>query len=194
MVDQARTGTDGRETDKEKPADEASEDVGSIGVDDRLDRIERALSQIAALSEVSEVKPITPARHVLVWFLGVVVASLLPFVPLVVHHIDARDSPGIYDLLGRGDLLVISLVFTIAGLVELGLYWKRVEQPDVPIFLMIGGILLVLGEGFWYGDISSQILGGGTVPTHAVTYGSLGFFALSVICSLLCVRLAAGVH
>jgi hypothetical protein len=194
VADQVRTGAEGQGDDPEKPTDEASEGAGAKGVDDRLDRIERALSQIASLSEVSEVRPITPARHVLVWFLGVVVASLLPFVPLVVHHIDSRSSPGMYDLLGRGDLLVVSLVFTIAGLVELGLYWKRIEQADVPIFLMIGGILLVLGEGFWYGDITSQILSGGTVPTHAVTYGSLGFFAFSVVCSLLCVRLAAGVH
>jgi hypothetical protein len=121
----------------------------------------------------------------------------VPFLFLEFHGLDQGSPPSIYELLGRGDLLLISLVLTIAGITELVLVINRVSQPQVmPVALvLLGGVLVVVAEALWYADLSAQILDGqkATGP-HVVTYGSLLLFGLSAFCSSVCVRLAAGVR
>ena len=203
MAGQDQGPSDGEDGEVSEPGENSAGSVKvsmtsayaqTLNIEEFLFKVSALLAGVKKTASVEKSKRITPKQRVAAWFLGVIVASLVPFFPLVVHNIDSRRAPDIYDLLGRGDLLVISIVFTIAALVELGLYWTSADRPKGSVLLMISAILLILAEGFWYGDIISQILGGGTVPTHAVSYGSLVFFALSILCSLRCVRLSTEVH
>jgi hypothetical protein len=111
------------------------------------------------------------------------------------YGLDRGSPPSLYELLSRGDLLLIALVLTIGGFTELALVFNKIEQAQVlPVALvLLGGVLLVAAEALWYGDLSAQLLNKQTsAPVHIVTYGSLVFFGLSVFCSTVCVRIAAG--
>jgi uncharacterized membrane protein len=140
----------------------------------------------------------SPRQHVTVWLVGVVLASLVPLLSEFFQGLDRSSPPSLYELLNRGDLLLISLVLTISGFTELVLVFNRIEQAQVmPVALiLLGGVLLVAAEALWYGDLSSQFLNNNenlaSAPAQAVTYGSLGLFVLSAFCSSACVKIAAG--
>lgn len=161
------------------------------------DTTAQLLARLSAAGQIRIIKHATPLQHVVVWLVGVVVASLLPFLVLYFHGIDTSSPPGMFELLSRGDLLIISLVFTIAGLAELALVFNRIHQEQLlaAALLVIGGTLLITTEALWYSDITAQLLRGGKVTSiHAVAFGSLALFGVSTFCSSICVRLAAGVR
>ncbi len=137
----------------------------------------------------------TPAQHVIVWLIGVLLASLIPLLFLYFHGLDSSHAPTVFDLLGHGDLLLISLVVTIAAITELVLAVNNIQQAQLlpTAVILLGAVLAVAAEALWYADISAQLLDGQSFgSTHVVTYGSLIFFGLSAYCSSMCVKLAAG--
>ena len=69
--------------------------------------------------KVNEVVPVRPWQHVVVWLVGVVFAALVPLLLPYFHGLDMDDTPSMTSLLGHGDLLLIALVITIAGITEL---------------------------------------------------------------------------
>ena len=136
-------------------------------------------------------------QHVKMWILGVVVASLVPFLFLIFHGIDGDHLPGIYELLSRGDLLVISLVVTVGGMADLALVFSRVDPSQVATaaYFLIGSVLVVIGEAAWYADITATLLAGKTVhDLRSVCLGSLALFAFSIFCGGKCVSFSAGVR
>ncbi len=166
----------------------------------RADLVNRLIAEglVAAIAPEKTIKVTqhaTPRQHVIVWLVGAVLASLLPFLFLYVHGLDKNRPPGIYELLGRGDLLLISLVVTIGGITEVVLVLNKIDQRQMlPVALyLLGGVLAVVAEAAWYADITARLLDGqpATVP-EPVTAGSLILFGLSALCSSACVRVAAG--
>jgi hypothetical protein len=146
-------------------------------------------------TEIRIVERPTPRQHLVVWLVGVVLASLVPFLFLYFHGIDRGGPPSIFELLSRGDLLLISLVVTIAGITELVLVLNRIRQDQImPVALvLLGGVLVVVAEAFWYADLSAQLLDGQkATSSHAVAFGSLLLFSLSAFCSSVSVTLSAG--
>src|SRR5262249_32971967 len=73
----------------------------------------------------------TPWQHVAVWLVGAVLASLVPFLFLYFHGVDRNKPPNMFELLGRGDLLLISLVLTIGGITELVLVLNKIHQKQI---------------------------------------------------------------
>lgn len=147
-------------------------------------------------SELSVVRAASPRQHMVVWLIGVLLASLIPFLFQYLHGLDRGDPPSIYLLLGHGDLLLISLVVTIAGITELVLVAHNLIQEQIMVFalVLLGSVLVIAAEALWYADIASQLLDGQLLKaaTHTITYGSITLFAMSAFCSTVCVRLAAG--
>lgn len=139
----------------------------------------------------------SPELHALVWMLGVVVASLLPFFSVFIQGLDRGMVPSLPELLGRGELLVIAIVVTIGGIAELLLVVNRIPQATFSsvIFLLLGGILLIVSEALWYADIGATLL---TQPRlareHMISLGSGILFGFSVFCGGTSVRRAAGVR
>lgn len=129
--------------------------------------------------------------------LGVVVASLLPFVFLFFHGIDGNHWPDLDKVLGRGDLLVIGLVVTVGGMAELVFSMSRLQARRVAwaSYFLIASVLVIVGEAAWYADITVTLLVSQKVADPgSVTRGSLGLFVASFVCSGKCVKTAAGVR
>lgn len=139
----------------------------------------------------------SPGQRACVWLFAVVVASLLPFVSVFLRGLDRDGIPSFPELVGRGDLLVIAIIITIGGVAELLLVMGKMPQRRSVggIFLVLGAVLLVAGEAFWYADIGATLL---TQPKLAqeniVAFGSTGLFVASAFCGVTCVYISAGVR
>jgi len=145
--------------------------------------------------KVQVVRHATPRQHVIVWLVGVLLASLIPLLFTYFHGVDRNRPPSIFNLLGHGDLLLISLVVTIAGITELALSVNKIRQSQLmsAAMVLLGSVLAIAAEGLWYADISAQILDGQKIlSVHYITFGSLLLFMLSAFCSSVCVWLSAG--
>ena len=156
---------------------------------ERLKRVEDTLRRLDRVATVREVPRIEPGQRVRVWFLGVVLASLTPLFGQLFASLDGGKSPDVYKILGRGDLLAFSFVFTLAAIVELGSSRRRSE---LPVGLLIFAVILILAEGMWYGNIASALASGTAIPARMVTVGSIVCFGLSTGCSLRCIQFTAG--
>jgi energy-converting hydrogenase Eha subunit C len=142
-------------------------------------------------------KHATPAQHVVVWLIGVVLASLIPFLFIYLHGVDKGGTPGLAELLSRGDLLLIALVICIAGITEQVLILNRIEQRRLMglALLLLGCILLIVAEAFWYADITASVLDGRRViESDFVAVGSTMLFLASAFTSSMSVKIAAGVR
>lgn len=139
----------------------------------------------------------SPKEHVGMWLLGVVAASLIPFLFIAVHGMDGDHLPGFVAILGRGDLLVVSIVVAVGSVADLALVWTMLDKKkgSAAAFTVVGSLLIVVGEAVWYSDVSTTLLSGGTVQNEQfVCYGSLILFIVTLFCSGRCVHLSAGVR
>jgi hypothetical protein len=95
-----------------------------------------------------------------IWVIGVGVASLTPLASSIIHVIDRGRWPDWYKLLSHGDLLIIGVVITVAGFVEVALSYKALQSRAPFIMLaVISGVMVLLAQAIWYGDISASTLG-----------------------------------
>jgi hypothetical protein len=146
---------------------------------------------------VRRIEHAPPWQHVVVWLIGVLFASLTPLLLPYFHGVDQDDTPSMHALLGRGELLLIALVITIAGITELILAMRNISAGQLmPVATAIlGGLLAIVAEAFWYADIAASSFGSDKIPpAHVltvVTFGSLGLFLASALCSAACVFYAA---
>jgi hypothetical protein len=138
-----------------------------------------------------DVERIEPWKHVVVWLVGVVIASLIPFLWIFGSANPKNPSPGAYQLLGKGDLYLISVVVLIAGVTEIALLLRKIQHDMTMALLIIGGFLFIMFDAARYAGASSLV---GTLQPSppSVTYWSLAAFAISAIHSSICVGLAAG--
>lgn len=133
--------------------------------------------------------PPSPRQHMSYWFVGAVVASLIPFLPDIVHWVDGRgNTPGFYDSLARGELLAIAIVVTIGGLAELAPVRRDIRYSAGWV---VGGVLIGLSEGVWFTDVVTGLMDGHVVPLHRLAWGSVALFVISAVISLRSVYLAA---
>ena len=193
---------DARETERSsKPSsEEQATETAAMEVklpNELVESKDKALTvqQPSDSAHVRIVRAATPRQHVIVWLVGVLLASLMPFLFLFLHGLDRSGPPSIFQLLGHGDLLLISLVVTISGITDLVLVMHNLQPTQIvsTALIVLSSILMIVAEALWYADISSQLLDGEKVSsTHMVAYGSLALFCLSAFCSAACVKIAAG--
>jgi hypothetical protein len=136
---------------------------------------------------------VTPWKHVVVWLVGVVTASLIPLLWTYLSNTPRSNSPSFYQILAKGDLFLISVVVLIAGITEIILLIKRIRQDLTVALLIIGGFLFVIIDAARYAGASTLTGNTANVP-HSIAYWSLAAFAVSAIHSSVCVWLAAGVR
>lgn len=150
-----------------------------------------------AVTAIHELPPSTqkakPWKRVAVWFVGVVLAALIPFVWVYQITAPADSNPSIYKLLGSGDLYLVSVIVIFAGLTEIALLFRRLgEKHDLNVALLVlGGIFAVLICAARYAGASTAADAGHSAP-NSVAYWSLLAFAFAAAHSSLCVILAAG--
>jgi energy-converting hydrogenase Eha subunit C len=149
-------------------------------------------SRTAGANEDIHFEHVQPWKHVTVWLVGVVIASLTPLLWTYISSSPRNTSPNIYQILGKGDLYLISVVVLIAGITEIILLTKRIRQDLTVALLIIGGFLFVIVDAAKYAGASEFI--GGSIAPHSVAYWSIAAFAVSAIHSSVCVWLAAGVR
>lgn len=151
---------------------------------------ELAVARLAGVAH--DTKEARPWQHVLVWLVGVVLASLMPILWATQSSSPEAVTPSVYKLLGSGDLYLISVVVIIAGLTEIALLFRRINQVLTVALLVLAAILVVLIDAARYAGASSVAANAGA-PPHSVTYWSLVAFGFSALHSSICVNLAAGI-
>ena len=177
------------DADRAAPVSSASDGKN----DPSADIVDGAASDANVLIQIPDVP--SPRSHVIVWLVGVLLSSLIPLTVIFFHGLDAGKTPSIFKLLGHGDLLLISLVVTIAGITEIALAFRRIHPAQsLPVALLVlGAVLVIAAEALWYADVTARLLDKQSFPaTHSVTYGSIGLFLISSFCSSACVSIAAG--
>ena len=147
--------------------------------------------------QVRVIEQASPWLHVFVWLIGVLLASLAPLLLPYFHGIDQDNTPSMRSLLDHGSLLLIALVITIAGITELILAIRNIARRQLmPVATAIlGGLLAIVTEAFWYADLAVQDPTGNKLAVPhvelVVMNGSLGLFAVSALSSAACVYYAA---
>ncbi len=148
-----------------------------------------------------DVRPPVRRGHFLVaWYIGSVLASLIPLGLIALHDADLLAKLSIFQILGRGDLLLIAFTLTIAGVAQLLPFVTRLKSAQLfgVILEILGGFVVAAMEIAWYSDIaariSAQVAGGSNVkapPIHLITFGSVFMFAVTVVITTFCVSTAA---
>ena len=133
--------------------------------------------------------------HLALWFLGVVVASLLIFLAPIAHGIDTGRAETMRALLSHGDLFLVGAVVGIGSCADLltalvlhegagrWALWKGVA--------LITSILLVYINAEWYGDLSAKLTNGSSALSSSTLEAvSIVIFLCSFVTSFSCVVLA----
>jgi hypothetical protein len=137
-----------------------------------------------------------PWKHVIVWFVGVIVAALLPFIWASQSGKPGEGSPSIYKIFGAGDLYLISVIVLIAGLTEIALLFRRIRHDVTLALLVLSAFLFAFLFTARYAGASSiaDAASNSWSPPHSIAYLSLAAFVISALHSSICVLLAAGVE
>jgi hypothetical protein len=136
------------------------------------------------------VERVTPWKHVVIWVVGVIIASLIPFLWTYASNQPNDASPNVYQVLGHGDLYLIAIIVLIAGITEIVLLLRKIEKDMAVALLIIGGFLFVLLDAGRFAG-ASAMASSSAIP-HSVTYWSIVAFIVSAVHSSICVGLAAG--
>ena len=102
----------------------------------------------------SEAKEIKRWKRVVIWILGVVVASLIPFAWASQSSKPNVGGPSVYQLLGSGDLYLVSVIVLIAGLTEIVLLMRQLDEFTVAL-LVLAAIFFVIIDAARYAGASA---------------------------------------
>jgi hypothetical protein len=145
--------------------------------------------------------PDGPVFRVAIWLAGSVFAAV---VPLASPLIQIRDAPhstlGLVDVLSKGDLYIVALTITIAGVVELGVSHDvvRAERRTGWAFAMALASVVVVGfAAFRYADGVTKIAEATNAKTSirevfdlpAFAHDSIWVFIASLFLSSFCVSM-----
>jgi hypothetical protein len=131
-------------------------------------------------------------QRVTIWLLGVVAASLLPVIALVLHAVDNNNPLGLVTLLSRGDLLLIGTVVTIGSFADLA-------RSDIPgelnhykgCLLVICALTAVI-QALWYSDLAARAATVSATMHDAtgIALGTLVVYLFSIVTSGACIKLS----
>ncbi len=129
-------------------------------------------------------------QRVAIWLLGVVAASLLPVIALILHDVDNNDPLDLVTLLSRGDLLLIGTVVTIGSFADLA----RAETPRglnhyKGCLLVICALTAVI-QALWYSDLAARAGSGEMHDAVGVALGTLMVYLFSIVTSGACIKLS----
>lgn len=130
-------------------------------------------------------------QRVTIWLLGVVVASLLPVVALILHDIDNNDPLDLPTLLSRGDLLLIGAVVTIGSFADLARSETPRQLNHYKGCLLVICALTAVVQALWYSDLAARASSGTTMhDAVGIAWGTLVVYLFSVVTSGACIKLS----
>ena len=130
-------------------------------------------------------------QRVTIWLLGVVAASLLPVIALILHDIDNNDPLGLVTLLSRGDLLLIGAVVTIGSFADLARADTPGELNHYKGCLLVICALTAVVQALWYSDLAARA--GNRSPMHdaaGIAWGTFIVYLFSIVTSGACIKLS----
>jgi len=130
-------------------------------------------------------------QRVTIWLLGVVAASLLPVLALVLHAIDNSDPLDLVTLLSRGDLLLIGTVVTIGSFADLARSDTPVELNHYKGCLLVICALTAVIQALWYSDLAARATTNSAMrDAVGIALGTLAVYLFSLMTSGACIRLS----
>lgn len=155
-----------------------------------------ALAEIKAAGYVVQTAPpkATVRQRIIMWLVASALAGLAPVGATALHYVDSGGL-GFYQLFGKGDLLMVAVVLSLAGIGEIALYFRHVKTDALALGLLVVGLAMsIVVDAIWFSDLSALALAGKKGdPIATVTYGSIVLYGLAVLFSSYCVGLVAGV-
>jgi hypothetical protein len=131
-------------------------------------------------------------QRVTIWLLGVVAASLLPVVALILHEIDNSDPLDLVTLLSRGDLLLIGTVVTIGSFADLARSNTPTQLNHYKGCLLVICALTAVVQALWYSDLAARtsVAGSTLRDAEGIALGTLAVYLFSVFTSAACIKLS----
>ena len=102
----------------------------------------------------SGVKQIKRWKRVVIWIIGVVLASLIPFAWASQSSKPDVGGPSIYKLLGSGDLYLVSVIVLIAGLTEIVLLLRLLDEFTVALLVLAAIFFVIIDAARYAGGAS----------------------------------------
>jgi hypothetical protein len=127
---------------------------------------------------------------VTIWLLGVVAASLLPVIALILHEVDNNDPIDLVTLLSRGDLLLIGTVVTIGSFADLARSTTPREFNHYKGCLLVTCALTAVVQALWYSDLAARANGASMRDAVGIALGTLLVFIFSIVTSGACIKLS----
>ncbi|WP_042413031.1 hypothetical protein [Streptacidiphilus anmyonensis] len=136
---------------------------------------------------IDKVKPIT---KVWFWLGGVVTFSLLP---MFWGYLSGSGDTGFYSIFGKGDLFLLSTVLLAAGLTEIALIVKAIDNKGLLGTLILGALLLVVVDVARYSTVAQEASNPAHMEAlpHSIAWASLIMYLLAALHSTTCVYLGA---
>lgn len=116
------------------------------------------------------------------WLLFGVLCGVLPLLFEMLKHITRGTSFGLVDIVGNGELLLITTAISATGVGEL-----LSERPSATAGVMLTGfasIALTAISAFWFADISSAT----QISSENVKNGSLIIFFVAIVSTFTCFK------
>ena len=131
-------------------------------------------------------------QRVTIWLLGVVAASLLPVIALILHEIDNNDPLDLVMLLSRGDLLLIGTVVTIGSFADLARTETPTQLNHYKGCLLVICALTAVIQALWYSDLAARtsVVSGTLHGAMGIALGTLAVYLFSVVTSGACIKLS----
>jgi hypothetical protein len=121
----------------------------------------------------------------LVWMLFGVTIALMPFYTRAIINHDRGQPVTLAEILGDGELLVVSVVINAAAIGELMSKGEIPEHFKLAKVAVIGvSLALLCVMSTWFADVSSIHAGGAKLPdNHNMARESLAFFFATLVVS-----------
>jgi hypothetical protein len=164
---------------------------GPSPIEERIAALKAAHPEL----EIRRRKKLEPRHRVIVWLVFTwFVGALFPIGSTVVHALDRHQPVDFYELLGKGDLMVVALLASLAAFGDLLLaMWRGgVERGFWTFFVLAIEVILIGTAGVWFGDLSAKVLDEGAGdPSHPAAWAAIMMYGLSAILGSICVANAA---
>jgi hypothetical protein len=121
-----------------------------------------------------------------------VLVTLTPFAFGYLQSIDKNQAFQLSNVLGTGQLLLVSVAISASAIGELVAVEVAERQKVMKIAAIGLSFIVVIVSALWFGDISASINGKTTPDPKTVSVGSISIYVWALCTSAWCLTLAQG--
>ncbi len=123
------------------------------------------------------------------WTIFSVLLGVFPIGAALLSALTRQQSLLMADLIGKGELLLVTVVITAAAAGEgIGAETRRFRSTRILCVSL--SILIVLVATYWFADIASAVAAGVVINVIAVTNGSIVVFLSGAVTAAACIVLS----